>query len=115
MASHAHPAVTVSEYLARERQSEWKSEYGDGEIVAMGGASRRHNLIAGNIFAAWHAQLKGRDCEIYKGDMRLRIPSSDLYSYPDVVVVCAKPEFEDEHFDTLANPSLIVEVLSKST
>lgn len=115
MASHAHPAVTVAEYLSRERQSEQKSEFLEGEVVAMGGASRKHNLIAGNIFAAWHAQLKGRDCEIYKGDMRVRIPSSDFYAYPDVVVVCGRPRFEDDNFDTLTNPALIVEVLSKST
>ncbi len=115
MASQAHPAVTISEYLVRERQSEEKSEYHQGEIVAMGGASRRHNLIAGNIFATWHAQLKGRDCEIYKGDMRVRIASAESYTYPDVVVVCGEPEFEDQHFDTLVNPTLIVEVLSKST
>lgn len=107
--------MTISEYLAQERQSDDKSEYHQGEIVAMGGASRRHNLIAGNIFAAWHAQLKGRDCEIYKGDMRVRIDASDSYTYPDVVAVCGDPLFEDDQFDTLSNPTLIVEVLSKST
>jgi Uma2 family endonuclease len=107
--------VTPEEYLAYERAAEYKNEYFDGEVVAMTGASRKHNLIAGNVFAALKDHLRGKPCEVYIGDMRVRIPSANLYTYPDVVVACGTPEFEDAEVDTLLNPALIVEVLSKST
>lgn len=116
MATDPKPRFTPEEYLARERESESKSEYLAGEIFAMSGASRRHNLITGNIFAALHAQLrKSGVCEVYAHDMRLRAPVADLYTYPDVVVACGEPRFEDAELDTLLDPTLIVEVLSKST
>ncbi|HEX5708013.1 MAG TPA: Uma2 family endonuclease [Pyrinomonadaceae bacterium] len=107
--------VTPAAYLADERRSEHRSEYFDGEVVAMTGASRKHNLIALNVAAELRAQLRGRDCETYVSDMRVRIPSANIYTYPDVVVVCGEPSFEDAEVDTLLNPTLIVEVLSKST
>jgi Uma2 family endonuclease len=107
--------LTPEEYLAMERKAEYKSEYIDGEIVAMTGASRKHNLIAVNIAREISQQLKGRPCETYPSDMRVRIPSTRLYTYPDVVVVCDEPRFEDQHVDTLLNPTLIIEVLSEST
>ncbi len=115
MSHQAKTHITPEEYLALERQSEHKSEYYDGEIFAMTGASRKHNLIALNIGADLHNQLKGRACEAYLNDMRVHIPATGLYTYPDVVVVCGEPQLEDEHLDTLLNPVLIVEVLSKST
>lgn len=107
--------LTPAEYLAIERKSEYKSEYIDGVIVAMTGASRKHNLISFNLAGEINRQLKGRPCEGYAGDMRVRVPSTRLYTYPDVVVVCDEPQFEDDQVDTLLNPTLIVEVLSKST
>ncbi|MET0623567.1 MAG: Uma2 family endonuclease [Pyrinomonadaceae bacterium] len=107
--------VTPEEYLTYERAAEYKNEYFDGEIFAMTGASRRHNLIAGNIFGSLWQQLRGKPCEVYPSDMRVRIPSANLYTYPDVVVVCGEPQFEDDHVDTLLNATLLVEVLSKST
>ncbi len=115
MSSQPKTDLTPEEYLTFERQSETKSEYFDGEIFAMTGASRKHNLIATNIVISLGQQLKGRPCEIYSSDMRVRIPATNLYTYPDVVVVCGEPEFEDEYVDTLLNPTLLVEVLSKST
>ena len=107
--------VTPSEYLAFERAAEYKNEYLDGVIYAMTGASRRHNVITLNIGGELRASLRGRDCEAYVSDMRVRISAANLYTYPDVVAVCGEPEFEDAEVDTLLNPSLIVEVLSKST
>ena len=107
--------ATPEEYLAFERAAEYKNEYFDGEIIAMTGASRKHILITGNIAAELRAQLRGRPCETYPSEMRVRIPSANLYTYPDVVVACGTPEFEDAEVDTLLNPVLIVEVLSKST
>jgi Uma2 family endonuclease len=115
MSSQPTVHLTPEEYLAVERKSEYKSEYIDGEMVAMTGASRRHNLIAFNITLEIGRQLKGRPCEGYTSDMRVRVPSTRLYTYPDVVVVCGEPQFEDDHVDTLLNPTLIVEVLSEST
>lgn len=83
--------MTVAEYLDLERKSETKSELLNGVMFAMTGASREHNLISGNVFAALHAQLRGRSCEIYTNDMRVRVPTTDLFTYPDVVVVCGRP------------------------
>jgi Uma2 family endonuclease len=115
MSSHAHARLTAEEYLALERQAPYKSEYGNGEIFAMSGASRRHNLIALNIGAELRAQLKQRPCEVYTSDMRVKISRTGIYTYPDVVVVCEEPVFEDAEVDTLLNPTVLVEVLSKST
>ncbi len=81
----------------------------------MTGASRNHNLIAANTNRSLGSQLDERPCEVYQSDMRVRVPSTGLYTYPDVVVVCGKPEFEDKELDTLLNPTLIIEVLSPST
>ena len=105
---------TDEEYLAFERQAAEKHELIDGEIVAMAGASREHNLIGGNVFANFHIQLRGRNCESYINDMRVRMKKG-RYGYPDVVVVCGEPQFADDEFDVLLNPVVVVEVLSKST
>lgn len=115
MSSQPTTYLTPEEYLALERKAEYKNEYVDGEIVAMTGASRKHNLIAFNITREISQQLKGRSCEGYSGDMRVRVPSTRLYTYPDVVVVCGEPQFEDDYVDTLLNPTVIIEVFSEST
>ncbi|PYS76265.1 MAG: hypothetical protein DMF66_15715 [Acidobacteria bacterium] len=115
MSSQVKVYYTPDEYLALERKAEYKSEYFGGEIFAMTGASRKHNLVAGNIFAALHLQLKKRPCEIYPSDMRVKVSPTGLYTYPDVAVVCGEPMFDDEQRDTLLNPTVLVEVLSKST
>ena len=115
MSSQPKTYLTPEEYLAIERKAEYKSEYFNGEMFAMTGASRKHNLIALNIGGELRQQLKGKPCEAYVNDMRVRIPRTRLYTYPDVVVVCGEPEFEDDFIDTLLNPTLIVEVLSEST
>lgn len=105
---------TVEEYLAFERSSELKHEYVSGEIVAMAGATRAHNLITGNISQRLRNQLEGQPCETYSNDMRVRTTPAD-YTYPDVVVICGEPQFEDAELDTLLNPMVVVEVLSKSS
>lgn len=109
------PFVSREEYLAIERASETKSEYYQGEIFAMGGASRRHNLVVANILVALHDQLQRRNCEAYASDMRVKVDATGLYTYPDIVVVCDQPKFEDNAFDTLLNPNLLIEVLSPTT
>lgn len=114
MATEPNQRLSIAEYLALERASELKHEYLDGEMFAMTGASRNHNLISGNVFSSLHSQVKGRRCEAYHGDMRVRT-GDDLFTYPDVVVVCGAPQLDDAELDTLLNPTLLVEVLSKST
>ena len=114
MTSQPKTYLTPEEYLAFEREAEYKNEYIDGEVYAMTGASRRHNLITFNIAGALSPQLRGRLCEAYASEMRVRIPKRG-YVYPDGVVVCGEPQFEDGHLDTLLNPTVIIEVLSEST
>jgi Uma2 family endonuclease len=115
MPFQAKAHMTAEEYLALERQASCKSEYFNGEVFAMSGASRRHNLISLNVGAELRAQPKQRPCEVYTSDMRVKISRTGLYTYPDVVVVCGEPTFEDAEVDTLLNPTLLVEVLSKTT
>ena len=108
------PRYTPAEYLELERRSETRHEYLAGEIFAMGGASRRHNLISLNIAAELRAGVRGRPCEVYAHDMRVRVEATGLYTYPDVVAVCGEPRFEDQEVDTLLNPTFLAEVLSKT-
>jgi Uma2 family endonuclease len=115
MSSQPETFLTVEEYLAIERKAEYRSEFFDGEMIAMTGASRKHNLIVANLIGELRQQLKGKPCELYANDMRVRIPSARIYTYPDVALVCGEPQFEDEYLDTLLNPTLIIEVLSDST
>jgi Uma2 family endonuclease len=107
--------LTPAQYLQWERRQETKHEYWNGQIYAMAGASERHNLISLNVGAELRTKLRGRGCRVYPGDLRIRIPATGLYTYADVVVVCGQPQFDDSELDTLLNPTLIVEVLSKST
>ncbi len=107
--------VTPTEYLAAERRATTRSEYHDGEIVAMVGASWAHNLIVTAAVRELATQLRGRPCAVAATDMRVRIAARNIYTYPDLVVVCGEPRFEDAAVDTLLNPALIIEVLSPST
>ncbi|MDE0009902.1 MAG: Uma2 family endonuclease [Candidatus Poribacteria bacterium] len=111
----AETLLTPEEYLALERKGTLKSEYINGEILAMSGASSAHNLITLDIGTELNIQLRGRECLVYTSDMRIRTSPKGAYFYPDVVVVCGKPRFEDNVFDTLLNPILAIEVLSPST
>ncbi len=115
MSSLAQPNYTPEQYLALERKAEYKNEYMNGQIYAMSGASRWHNLITGNLAAELHAQLRGRPCEAYISDMRVKVSLTGMYAYPDVVAVCGEPLSEDRHRDTLINPNVIIEVLSVAT
>ena len=111
----AQALFTSEEYLARERKALNKSEYRDGRIYAMPGASRAHNLITVHVTGELYMQLRTRSCEVYPSDMRVKVSAGGLYTYPDVIVVCDEPRFEDGHFDTLLNPTVLIEVLSPST
>ncbi len=105
---------TAEEYLELERQAEYKSEFVNGEIFALAGASEPHNLISTNCTGELRQQLKGKPCKLYSSDMRVQ-SESRRYTYPDVLVVCGDAEFIDEKRDTLTNPTLIIEILSPST
>lgn len=106
--------LTPDEYLAIEREAEFRSEYWNGEMFAMAGAREPHNDIGMNVSALLWLQLRSRPCQNYGNDMRVRA-SSNLYTYADGVVVCGERKFLDGRRDTLLNPGLIVEVLSPST
>ncbi len=116
----AHPQekskMTPSEYLEMERSSlDIKHEFYDGEIFAMVGAKFTHNQINVNLIRELGMKLKGSKspCSPLSNDMRVKI--EDKYVYPDIVIYCGEPEFEDNEFDTLINPAVIMEILSEST
>ena len=115
MATAALTYYTPDEYLALERNAEFKSEYLDGRIVAMTGATVAHVTIAGNVFAELRARLRGGPCRAFVNDMRVQVGERRRYTYPDVSAVCGEPRFMDGTLDTLTNPALIVKVLSPST
>lgn len=106
--------ATEEEYLARERRSPEKHEYVDGRIVAMAGGSPRHNLISGNVLGALRSLLRGR-CRAFSSDQRIFIPATGLYTYPDVTTVCGPLDLHPPLGNTIRNPHLVVEVLSRST
>jgi Uma2 family endonuclease len=115
MSTVAQPGLTPEAYLVRERAATERSEYVNGQVYALSGASRVHNLIAANLIRELSTRLRGRPCETYGSDMRVKVSPTGMYTYPDVVVACGEPRFEDAHVDTLLDPTLIVEVLSDST
>ncbi|MDE0018575.1 MAG: Uma2 family endonuclease [Candidatus Poribacteria bacterium] len=111
----AQTYLTPEEYLAFERKAATKHEYLNGQIVAMSGASFAHNFITVNIATHLNIQLMNGECRVATSDLRVKVTEIDSYFYPDVVVVCGEPVPEDNVFDTLLNPTVIVEVLSPST
>jgi Uma2 family endonuclease len=115
MSAQRKQTYSPQEYLAYERTSATRHEYIAGTIYAMAGGTEQHNLIAGNLYASIHAQLRKRLCNVYPSDMRVLIPSVPCYTYPDVSVVCGAAQFEESRRDTLLNPTILFEVLSAST
>ena len=115
MASQQQPTCMPEEYLAWERVAATKSEFFDGRIYAMSGASRSHVRITTNLIAALHGQLRGRACDVFTSDMKVRVSDTGLYTYPDATVVCGEARFADDASDVLLDPTVVVEVLSPST
>jgi Uma2 family endonuclease len=107
--------LSVAEYLAIEKRATFKSEYFQGEMFAMAGASRQHNIVNENFSGELHARLKGQACRSMSRDQRVKVDETGLFCYPDLVIVCGKPEYAPEDPDTLVNPKVIVEILSDST
>lgn len=116
---HMEPArgrrMSVEEYFAFDASSEIKHEYVNGELVAMAGAEPEHNAIRDVFVGALARQLAGRPCLSFSADQRVRISETGVYAYPDIVVVCGRPMFDDAKPRSLLNPQVIVEVLSPST
>ncbi len=105
---------TLDDYFSVEETAAIKHEYYDGEIFAMTGASLNHNRVAANIFTALSIALRDRPCDVFTSDMRIAT-SSKLYTYPDVSIFCDPVELTKDKYDTAMNPTILVEVLSKST
>jgi Uma2 family endonuclease len=108
---------TPAEYYAHERQATHKSDYYDGEIFAMAGGTDEHSAIIGNIIVAVGFRLRGSDCAIRESNLRLKVQATGLRTYPDAAVHCGAAQFdeEDSEHQTRLNPTVIFEVLSKST
>jgi Uma2 family endonuclease len=115
MSTRAERLYTADEYLTLERASGHKSELVNGRIYAMTGANWPHNKIVSNIVRHVGARLEGRDCSVVSNDQRVKVSRTGMYTYPDVVALCGGPQFDDAYLDTLLNPAVIFEVLSRST
>lgn len=107
--------ITPEEYLERERKAETKSEYFRGEIFAVAGTSLRHSRLVTNLVINLGSKLRNSSCSVYMTDLRLLVSPTGLYTYPDVMVICGKEMLAPLDFDTVTNPSVIIEVLSEST
>jgi len=107
--------LTPEEYLALEEAAEFKSEYYQGEIFNMAGASFNHNQIILNVSSHLHQKQKNHKCRVAMNDLRLWVEANDLFTYPDILVICDKPQFYTDRNDTITNPKIIIEVLSEST
>lgn len=111
----SHARVSEEEYLARERSAQMRSELISGEIVARAGASARHNALARNVLFSLTGRLRGKPCQPYPSDLRIHVPATGLYTYPDVSVVCAPIERHPKDEATIVNPRVLIEVLSERT
>lgn len=107
--------LTIEEYLLFEKESNQKHEYYKGEIFAMSGASNRHNWIFKNLYGNLTHQLKGHRCQPFGPDMRMHILENTLFTYPDISIYCGDPTSTSFDLDTVVNPTIIIEILSRST
>ncbi len=107
--------LTPEEYLAIEREAEWKSEYYQGEMFAMAGGSEAHSLIAVNLTVWIGGELRTKPCRVYNSDLRVQVNEAGLYTYPDLSIVCGESKFAEEFKDNLLNPVVIIEILSPAT
>jgi Uma2 family endonuclease len=116
MSLQPKPQLYFADWLAAERASDQgRTQYVDGEVFAMAGGTEAHNLIAANVVGELHNRFKGRPCYVYTSDMKVRVESANLGTYPDVMALCGERQFWDDRRDVIINPGLIVEVLSVGT
>lgn len=110
--------ISPEEYLENEEKADVKSEYRAGEVLAMSGAQLAHNRIVSNLIYLLNQCLWDTDCEVFPSDMLLKLPECELFTYPDVMVACGEIQLDKDRrqgLDVLLNPSIVIEVLSKST
>ena len=115
MATASITHLTPAEYLEIERKADFRSEFLNGAMFAMAGASVSHNRIVSNALFHLRLALQGKDCDVLSNDLRIYVPATGLYTYPDISVVCGRLEFAGANQDTVTNPILLIEVLSEST
>ena len=115
MSTQPQTFLTPEQYLELENQAERRSEYLNGEIFLMAGATPRHVRVTTNIVIAAGLRLRGGSCQVYSTDLRLCVNETGLYTYPDVLIVCGQPRFDGLDPNSLVNPTVIFEVLSPST
>lgn len=115
MSSLPKSRYSAEDYLALDREADYKSEFVNGEIFAVGGATPKHVLIAGNTAGEFGNRLKDTNCQVYSTDLRVQASRDSAYHYPDMAVVCGRPEYRDGRKDTVTNPLIIVEVSSPAT
>lgn len=110
-----YPKMSSAEYLIWEQEQNNKHEYIEGSIIAMAGASPKHNLILSNIIREVATHLKGTPCNIFPGDLKVFVKSKDSYFYPDATIVCGDINLSDDKQEAVKNPEVIFEILSPST
>lgn len=110
-----HGRVSDEEYLGRERVAVERSELIHGQVVAMAGASPRHNAIVRNALFSLTGRLRGQPCQPFPSDLRIHVPATGLYTYADVSVICGPVERHTKDSATILNPRVLVEVLSAGT
>ncbi len=115
MALKPQPYITLDEYFARQRESETRSEYVNGEIVAMTGGSLDHSRIISNVHGTLFAMVRGSGCSVFASDLCVQVEETEACFYPDILLVCGEPRIQSPGIDVLLNPGVIIEVLSHST
>jgi len=115
MVAEQRQFITQDAYLAMEREAFEKSDYFEGQLYPMAGATKEHNRIKENLSGEIYIALKNKQCQSFSSDFRVHVPKNGLYTYPDLLIVCDEPELQDDTFDTLLNPTVLIEILSKST
>ena len=113
MARSPIPLISFEEYLALEEKAQFKNEFYQGEILAMAGGTRRHSFISSNLMYRLRSALNGTDGELHAGELLFR--TGVLGAYPDVMILCGQPRFEDTRELVALNPKVLIEILSPST
>ncbi|HEX8316003.1 MAG TPA: Uma2 family endonuclease [Flavisolibacter sp.] len=107
--------ISIKEYLAAEETSDVKHEYYKGEVFAMAGRSIAHNRIVRNVLTALDNFLQDKGCEVFPSDLKVYNEANTLFTYPDISIVCGEAERWNHRNDTITNPVVLIEILSKST
>ncbi|HMT07089.1 MAG TPA: Uma2 family endonuclease [Pyrinomonadaceae bacterium] len=113
--AQAHPVFSDTDYLRYERSAQDRHEFLDGSVYAMAGESPSHSTICFNLYGSLYGQLRGKKCQGFSPNMKVATNEADLFSYPDLIIVCGQPMFRDKASDVVTNPTIIFEVLSPST